>query len=65
MRSIIDMIEPHMNRKKKLNSILKKMQKKKNAKLTHNNKARYIAKADREEELPQVDTTTTSAEPTA
>ncbi len=36
-----------MNRKKKIKSILKKKQKKKNAKLTHNNKPRYISKADR------------------
>ena len=38
-----------MNRKKKINSILKKKAKKANAKLHCSNKPRYIAKADREE----------------
>jgi hypothetical protein len=36
-----------MNRKKKINSILKKKLKKANAKLHTNNKPKYIAKADR------------------
>ncbi len=37
-----------MNRKKKINSILKKKLKKANAKLHTNNKPKYIAKADRD-----------------
>ncbi|MDP2562227.1 DUF2986 domain-containing protein [Psychrobium sp. 1_MG-2023] len=45
-----------MNRKKKIKSILLKKQKKKNAKLTHSNKPRYIAKADRDI-APDVDST--------
>jgi len=36
-----------MNRKKKINSILKKKLKKANAKLHTSNKPKYIAKADR------------------
>lgn len=36
-----------MNRKKKIKSILEKKQKKKNAKLAHNNKPKYISKAER------------------
>lgn len=36
-----------MNRKKKINDILKKKQKKQNAKLHKSNKPRYISKADR------------------
>lgn len=36
-----------MNRKKKINSILKAKQKKKNAKLHKSNKPRYISKAER------------------
>ncbi|CCN68632.1 DUF2986 domain-containing protein [Vibrio nigripulchritudo] len=36
-----------MNRKKKINEILKKKQKKKNAKLHKSNKPKYISKADR------------------
>jgi hypothetical protein len=36
-----------MNRKRKINAILKKKQKKINAKLHHNNKPRYISKAER------------------
>ncbi|MGB0836421.1 MAG: DUF2986 domain-containing protein [Psychrobium sp.] len=36
-----------MNRKKKIKSILEKKQKKKNAKLAHNNKPKYVSKADR------------------
>lgn len=37
-----------MNRKKKINEILKKKQKKMNAKLHTSNKPRYISKAERE-----------------
>ncbi|MEZ9233459.1 DUF2986 domain-containing protein [Vibrio amylolyticus] len=36
-----------MNRKKKINEILKKKQKKQNAKLHGSNKPRYISKAER------------------
>ncbi|MCG7529935.1 DUF2986 domain-containing protein [Psychrobium sp. MM17-31] len=36
-----------MNRKKKIKSILEKKQKKKNGKLAHNNKPKYISKAER------------------
>ncbi|MDK9738110.1 DUF2986 domain-containing protein [Vibrio sp. D404a] len=36
-----------MNRKKKINDILKKKQKKANAKLHKSNKPRYISKAER------------------
>ncbi len=36
-----------MNRKKKINQILKSKQKKMNAKLHKSNKPRYISKADR------------------
>jgi len=36
-----------MNRKKKITSILKKKDKKKNAKLNHSNKPAYISKAER------------------
>lgn len=36
-----------MNRKKKINETLKKKLKKKNAKLHHSNKPRYISKAER------------------
>ncbi len=36
-----------MNRKKKINQILKAKQKKHNAKLHKNNKPRYISKAER------------------
>ncbi|UPQ89120.1 DUF2986 domain-containing protein [Vibrio sinaloensis] len=36
-----------MNRKKKINSILKAKLKKKNAKLNKSNKPRYISKAER------------------
>lgn len=45
-----------MNRKKKINDILKKKQKKANAKLHKSNKPRYISKAERakmEEEKAQ------------
>ncbi|NVD06725.1 DUF2986 domain-containing protein [Vibrio sp. JPW-9-11-11] len=37
-----------MNRKKKINSILKAKLKKKNAKLHKSNKPRYVSKAERE-----------------
>lgn len=37
-----------MNRRKKINSILKKKAKKANAKLNPGNKERYISKAERE-----------------
>lgn len=37
-----------MNRKKKLNSILKKKQKQKNAKLSTKSKPQYVSKAERE-----------------
>lgn len=50
-----------MNRKKKIKSILIKKQKKKNAKLTSNNKPKYISKADRqamEEQQPQQESST-------
>ena len=36
-----------MNRKKKINQILKNKQKKKNSKLHKSNKPKYISKADR------------------
>ncbi|HBV75984.1 MULTISPECIES: DUF2986 domain-containing protein [Vibrio] len=45
-----------MNRKKKINSILKKRLKQQNAKLHSTNKPKYISKADRakmEEDLAQ------------
>ncbi|GLT19397.1 hypothetical protein GCM10007938_31790 [Vibrio zhanjiangensis] len=38
-----------MNRKKKINQILKAKQKKKNSKLHKSNKPRYISKAERTE----------------
>ncbi|NRA53254.1 MAG: DUF2986 domain-containing protein [Gammaproteobacteria bacterium] len=38
-----------MNRKRKMNAILNKKIKKMNAKLQHNNKPRYISKAERAE----------------
>ncbi|NOI13068.1 DUF2986 domain-containing protein [Vibrio hepatarius] len=46
-----------MNRKKKINQILKSKQKKMNAKLHKSNKPRYISKADRAkmEEQEQLD----------
>lgn len=49
-----------MNRKKKINSILKAKLKKKNAKLHKSNKPRYVSKAERakleaEEQAPQGD----------
>lgn len=53
-----------MNRKKKINDILKKKQKKMNAKLHKSNKPRYISKAERqklEEEKPS-DTTELSSQ---
>jgi len=37
-----------VNRKKKINQIFKKRQKKKNSKLHTDNKEKYISKADRE-----------------
>ncbi|MDN2480755.1 DUF2986 domain-containing protein [Vibrio astriarenae] len=55
-----------MNRKKKINSILKAKQKKMNAKLHKSNKPRYISKAERakmeaeaaaQESAEQVETT--------
>ncbi|CAM4456055.1 DUF2986 domain-containing protein [Vibrio agarivorans] len=55
-----------MNRKKKINSILKAKQKKMNAKLHKSNKPRYISKAERakmeaeaaaQESTEQVETT--------
>lgn len=39
-----------MNRKKKINQILKAKQKKQNAKLHSSNKPRYISKAEREKQ---------------
>ncbi|MDP5254984.1 MULTISPECIES: DUF2986 domain-containing protein [unclassified Vibrio] len=39
-----------MNRKKKINQILKAKKKKQNAKLHSNNKPRYISKAEREKQ---------------
>ncbi|RRD00045.1 DUF2986 domain-containing protein [Amphritea balenae] len=42
-----------MNRKKKINSILKKRAKKANAKLNVSNKPRYISKAEREQATEQ------------
>jgi len=38
-----------MNRKRKINAILNKKLKKMNSKLQHNNKPRYISKAERAE----------------
>jgi len=38
-----------MNRKRKINAILNKKIKKMNSKLQHNNKPRYISKAERAE----------------
>ncbi|OAN11498.1 hypothetical protein A3K86_21440 [Photobacterium jeanii] len=47
-----------MNRKKKVNEILKKRLKKKNAKLHKSNKPRYISKAERAKmELESAQTT--------
>jgi hypothetical protein len=56
-----------MNRKKKINDILKKKQKKQNAKLHKSNKPRYISKAERaelekqeaEQQAESIDSTTT------
>jgi|GEM_PF-988704 len=66
MRSIIDEIEPAMNRKKKINAIFNKRMKKKTDKLTHNGKPKYISKAERaaqaeleKTELAQTDATLT------
>ncbi len=47
------MIINSMNRKKKINSILKAKQKKQNAKLHKSNKPRYISKAEREKMAQQ------------
>ncbi|GLQ71261.1 DUF2986 domain-containing protein [Vibrio penaeicida] len=51
-----------MNRKKKINQILKNKQKKKNSKLHKSNKPKYISKADRAkleaEEQVQTDSAT-------
>ena len=53
-----------MNRKKKMNTILKKRLKKANAKLHTNNKPKYISKADRAKmDLEQQDLTTVETSP--
>ncbi len=55
-----------MNRKKKINQILKNKQKKKNSKLHKSNKPKYISKADRAkleaEEQVQTDSATVAEE---
>lgn len=51
-----------MNRKKKINQILKKKQKKANAKLHKSNKPRYISKAEREKQQAEEDQLLTQAE---
>lgn len=55
-----------MNRKKKINQILKNKQKKKNSKLHKSNKPKYISKADRAkleaEEQIQTDSATVAEE---
>ncbi|WP_434357008.1 DUF2986 domain-containing protein [Parasalinivibrio latis] len=55
-----------MNRKKRINQVLKAKQKKKNAKLNNSNKPRYISKAERAamaEEADSSSTLTLSVEP--
>ncbi|CAK4068076.1 MULTISPECIES: DUF2986 domain-containing protein [Vibrio] len=59
-----------MNRKKKINSILKAKLKKKNAKLHKSNKPRYISKAERaklesEDNTEQTSTELSEQEPTS
>ncbi|KIE20659.1 hypothetical protein SE23_10700 [Vibrio sinaloensis] len=59
-----------MNRKKKINSILKAKLKKKNAKLHKSNKPRYISKAERaklesEDNTEQTSTELSEHEPTS
>ena len=44
-----------MNRKKKINQILKKKVKKANAKLNPKSKPRYISKAERAEQAPEAE----------
>ncbi|PKF77006.1 DUF2986 domain-containing protein [Vibrio sp. vnigr-6D03] len=55
-----------MNRKKKINQILKNKQKKKNSKLHKSNKPKYISKAERAkleaEEQVQTDSATVAEE---
>lgn len=51
-----------MNRKKKINSILKAKLKKKNAKLHKSNKPRYISKAERAKLESEANTEQTSTE---
>ncbi|KHT38752.1 DUF2986 domain-containing protein [Vibrio sinaloensis] len=51
-----------MNRKKKINSILKAKLKKKNAKLHKSNKPRYISKAERAKLESEDNTEQTSTE---
>ncbi|MEH0760048.1 DUF2986 domain-containing protein [Vibrio sp. 16] len=51
-----------MNRKKKINSILKAKLKKKNAKLHKSNKPRYISKAERAKLESEGNTEQTSTE---
>ena len=52
-----------MNRKKKINSILKKRLKKQNSKLHNSNKPKYISKADRAK-LEELDNNTQDSEAT-
>ncbi|NVC95683.1 DUF2986 domain-containing protein [Vibrio natriegens] len=55
-----------MNRKKKINQILKSKQKKQNAKLHKSNKPRYISKAERAKmEAEEQNQVTESAEQSA
>ena len=51
-----------MNRKKKINGILKNKMKKKRAKLNPSNKPRYIAKAEREKVEAESQTNDSSTE---
>jgi len=56
-----------MNRKKKINSVLKSKLKKANAKLQKSNKPRYVSKAERallEEKQAAENTTTEDLKPT-
>ncbi|GAA0815772.1 DUF2986 domain-containing protein [Colwellia sp. D2M02] len=53
-----------MNRKKKINSILKKKMKKINAKLHSSNKPKYISKAEREKQALAADVNSENIEST-
>lgn len=53
-----------MNRKKKINQILKKKQKKMNSKLHTSNKPKYISKADRAKMELEAESTSVETEQT-